>query len=50
VTVCSNLHVETPSYATAELTWALVLAAMRQIPQQAASLKAGIGRRASAAR
>lgn len=31
----------TPSYATAELTWALVLAAMRQIPQQAASLKAG---------
>jgi D-3-phosphoglycerate dehydrogenase len=41
VTVCSNLHVETPSYATAELTWALVLASMRQIPQQAASLKAG---------
>jgi D-3-phosphoglycerate dehydrogenase / 2-oxoglutarate reductase len=41
VTVCSNLHVETPSYATAELTWALVLAAMRQIPQQVASLKAG---------
>jgi D-3-phosphoglycerate dehydrogenase len=31
----------TPSYATAELTWALVLAAMRQIPQQAAALKAG---------
>src|SRR6266852_2758775 len=30
-----------PSYATAELTWALVLAAMRQIPQQVASLKAG---------
>jgi D-3-phosphoglycerate dehydrogenase / 2-oxoglutarate reductase len=41
VTVCSNLHVEAPSYATAELTWALVLAAMREIPQQAASLKAG---------
>jgi D-3-phosphoglycerate dehydrogenase / 2-oxoglutarate reductase len=41
VTVSSNLHVDTPSYATAELTWALVLAAMRQIPQQAASLKAG---------
>jgi D-3-phosphoglycerate dehydrogenase / 2-oxoglutarate reductase len=41
VTVCSNLHTETPSYATAELTWALVLAAMRQIPRQAASLKAG---------
>lgn len=31
----------TPSYATAELTWALVLAAIRQIPQQVASLKAG---------
>jgi D-3-phosphoglycerate dehydrogenase len=41
VTVCSSLHAASPSYATAELTWALVLAAMRQIPQQAASLKAG---------
>jgi D-3-phosphoglycerate dehydrogenase len=41
ITVCSNLHVRTPSYATAELTWALVLAAMRQLPQQLASLKAG---------
>jgi D-3-phosphoglycerate dehydrogenase len=30
-----------PSYATAELTWGLVLAAIRQIPQQAAALKAG---------
>jgi hypothetical protein len=28
----SDLHSGTPSYATAELTWALVLAAMRQIP------------------
>jgi D-3-phosphoglycerate dehydrogenase / 2-oxoglutarate reductase len=41
VTVCSNLHPGSPSYATAELTWALVLAAMRQIPQQVASVKAG---------
>lgn len=41
VLVCSNMHAATPSYATAELTWALVLAAMRQIPQQMASLKAG---------
>jgi D-3-phosphoglycerate dehydrogenase len=41
VLVCSNLHTDTPSGATAELTWALVLAAMRQIPQQVASLKAG---------
>lgn len=30
-----------PSYATAELTWGLALAAMRQIPQQIASLKRG---------
>jgi D-3-phosphoglycerate dehydrogenase len=41
VLVCSDLHSGTPSYATAELTWGLVLAAMRQIPQQMASLKAG---------
>jgi len=41
IVVSSNLHVGTPSYATAELTWGLVLAAMRQIPQQMASLKAG---------
>ena len=41
VMVCSNMHPGTPSYATAELTWALVLAAIRQIPQQVASLKAG---------
>ena len=41
VMVCSNLHDGTPSYAAAELTWALVLAAMRQIPQQVAALKAG---------
>ena len=30
VTVCSNLHSGTPSFATAELTWGLVLSAMRQ--------------------
>ena len=41
ITVCSNLHMGSPSYSTAELTWALVLAAMRQIPQQVASCKAG---------
>ena len=45
VVVCSNLQPGAPQfralYATAELTWALVLAAMRQIPQQMASLKAG---------
>jgi D-3-phosphoglycerate dehydrogenase / 2-oxoglutarate reductase len=41
ITVCSNLHAGSPSYSTAELTWALVLAAMRQIPRQVASCKAG---------
>jgi len=41
VVVSSDLHSSTPSYATAELTWALVLAAMRQIPRQVASLQAG---------
>jgi len=41
VIVSSSQHPGTPSYATAELTWGLVLAAMRQIPQQMSSLKAG---------
>jgi D-3-phosphoglycerate dehydrogenase / 2-oxoglutarate reductase len=41
ITVCSDLHMGSPSYSTAELTWALVLAAMRQIPHQVASCKAG---------
>src|SRR5881296_4631697 len=30
-----------PSYATAELTWGLILAAFRRIPQEMAALKAG---------
>jgi len=41
IIVSSSQHAGTPSYATAEFTWGLVLAAMRQIPQQMASLKAG---------
>lgn len=41
VIVSSSQHADTPSYATAELTWGLILAAMRQIPLQMASLKAG---------
>jgi D-3-phosphoglycerate dehydrogenase / 2-oxoglutarate reductase len=41
VVVSSSQHADTPSYATAELTWGLVLAAARMIPQQVASLKAG---------
>ena len=41
VLLCSNLHAGTPSYAAAELTWALVLAAMRDLPRQSAALRAG---------
>jgi D-3-phosphoglycerate dehydrogenase / 2-oxoglutarate reductase len=41
VIVSSNQHAGIPSYATAELTWGLILAALRQIPQQMAALKAG---------
>ena len=42
IVVSSDQHAGTPSYAAAELTWALVLAAMRQLPQQVASLRAGL--------
>src|SRR5206468_9290938 len=41
IIVSSSQHADTPSYAAAELTWALLLAAMRQIPQQMAALKSG---------
>ncbi len=41
VIVSSSQHPGTPSYATAELTWGLMLAALRAIPQQMASLQAG---------
>jgi D-3-phosphoglycerate dehydrogenase len=41
ITVCSDLHAGTPSYSTAELTWALVLAAVRDLPRQVASCRAG---------
>jgi D-3-phosphoglycerate dehydrogenase len=41
VVLSSSQHPGTPSHATAELTWALMLAAMRRIPQQMASLKSG---------
>jgi D-3-phosphoglycerate dehydrogenase len=41
IIVSSSQHPGTPSYAAAELTWALVLAAMRQLPQQMAALQAG---------
>ena len=41
IVVSSDMHADTPSYAAAELTWALILAAMRQIPKQVAALAAG---------
>ena len=41
IIVSSDQHAGTPSYAAAELTWALVLAAARQLPQQVAALKRG---------
>ena len=41
VVLSSSQHPGTPSYATAEFTWGLVLAAMRAIPQQMASLQRG---------
>jgi D-3-phosphoglycerate dehydrogenase len=41
VIVSSSQHPGTPSYAAAELTWALVLAAARQLPQQMGALRAG---------
>jgi D-3-phosphoglycerate dehydrogenase len=41
VIVSSNMHADAPSYAAAELTWALILAAARQIPQQINALRSG---------
>ena len=41
VLLCSNMHSDTPSYAAAEMTLALILASYRQIPEQVASIRAG---------
>ena len=41
VIVSSSQHAGTPCYAAAELTWGLILAAVRQIPQQMTALKEG---------
>src|SRR5436190_2635485 len=41
VVVSSNTGPGRPSYATAELTWGLIIAAFRRIPQEMAALKAG---------
>jgi D-3-phosphoglycerate dehydrogenase len=35
------MHAGTPSYATAELCWAMILMGMRELPQNIAGLKAG---------
>ena len=41
IILSSSQHPGRPSYGTAELTWGLVLASLRQIPKQMAALKAG---------
>lgn len=41
VLLCSNMHSDTPSIAAAELTFALLLASARQLPQQMSSLQQG---------
>ncbi|MGB3244768.1 MAG: D-2-hydroxyacid dehydrogenase family protein [Sulfitobacter sp.] len=41
VLLCSNMQGGTPSIAASELTFALILASARQIPQQMKSLQAG---------
>ena len=41
VLLCSNMHADTPSFAAAEHTWALIMASMRQIPQQMKSTQSG---------
>ena len=41
VIVSSNMHAGSPCYAAAELTWGLIIAAMRRIPQQMAALRTG---------
>ena len=41
VIVSSDQHAGSPSYAAAELTSGLIIAAMRQIPQQMSALRAG---------
>ncbi len=41
VLLCSDQHAGTPSYATAELAWGLVISAMREIPQHMQSFRDG---------
>jgi D-3-phosphoglycerate dehydrogenase len=42
VIVSSAMMPGRPSYATAELTWGLIIAGLRRIPQEMANLRAGI--------
>ena len=41
IIVSSEMSPGQPSYATAELTWGLIIAALRHLPQEVAALKAG---------
>ena len=41
IMLCSNFHKDTPSHATVELVWTLILAAMRNLPREVESMKAG---------
>ena len=41
IVLCSDLHPGEPSYATAELAWGLIIAALRRIPQEVTALKSG---------
>jgi D-3-phosphoglycerate dehydrogenase len=41
IVVSSDVHPGAPSHSTVELTWGLVLAAARRLPDQVAALKAG---------
>jgi D-3-phosphoglycerate dehydrogenase len=41
VIVSSLMDPDRPSYATAELTWGLIIAALRRIPQEIVALKSG---------
>ena len=41
IIVSSDQHAGSPSFAAAELTWGLIIAAVRQIPQQMFALRAG---------
>jgi len=41
VIVSSDQHAGSPSFAAAELTWGLIIAAVRQVPQQMYALRSG---------